>query len=90
MERVGAPTASIVSTVEPVLTVSLAVVLLGEGLATGQVLGAVLVIGAVIALASPRARLGREPAAGVSVAFDGPTPAPPGPAPARTPAREPA
>jgi drug/metabolite transporter (DMT)-like permease len=90
MERVGAPTASIVSTVEPVLTVSLAVILLGEGLATGQVLGAILVIGAVIALSSPRASRERESAAGVSVAFDGPTPAPAGPAPARTPAREPA
>jgi len=90
MERVGAPTASIVSTVEPVLTVSLAIVLLGEGLAAGQVAGAALVIGAVIALASPGAPRSRESAAAVSVASHGPAPAAAGPAPARTPAQEPA
>ncbi len=80
LERVGAPTASIVSTVEPLLTVSLAVVLLGETLGPAQVLGGALVIGAVIALQSRRAERG------VSVALDEP-PAPAAhPAAARTPA----
>ena len=59
LERVGAPTASIVSTVEPLLTVSLAVLLLGETLGPAQVLGGALVIGAVIALQSRRAGAGR-------------------------------
>jgi drug/metabolite transporter (DMT)-like permease len=80
LERVGAPTASIVSTVEPVLTVSLAVLLLGETLGPAQVLGGALVIGAVIALQSRRAERG------VSVALHEP-PAPAAhPAAARTPA----
>ncbi len=52
LERVGGPTASIVSTVEPVLTVSLAVVLLGETLGPAQLLGGALVVAAVVALQS--------------------------------------
>ena len=82
MARVGSSTASIVSTVEPLVTVSLAVVLLGESLGPAQVLGGALVIGAVIALQSRRAEQS------VSVGLDVAPPSPPGPAPARTPARE--
>jgi drug/metabolite transporter (DMT)-like permease len=62
LERVGAPTASIVSTVEPVLTVSLAVLLLGETLGPTQLLGGLLVIAAVLALKSRRADRADAPA----------------------------
>lgn len=80
LERVGGPTASIVSTVEPVLTVTLAVALLGESLGPLQLLGGAFVIGAVIALQSRAA----EP--GVSVAVDGACTQAAGLAAARTPA----
>ena len=80
LERVGAPTASIVSTVEPVLTVSLAVVLLGETLGPAQLLGGALVVAAVVALQSRRAERV------VSVAVDEPPAQPAHLAPARTPA----
>jgi drug/metabolite transporter (DMT)-like permease len=84
LERVGAPTASIVSTVEPVLTVSLAVLLLGETLGPAQLLGGALVVGAVVALQSRRAERG------VSVAGDEPSARAAGPATARAPACDPA
>jgi drug/metabolite transporter (DMT)-like permease len=80
MERVGASTASIVSTVEPVLTVTLAVILFGDSLGPLQVAGGVLVLTAVAALqrrsTSVRRRVAPDHAA---VA-----------APARAPAGEPA
>lgn len=69
MERVGASTASIVSTFEPVVTVALAVALYGEGLGPLQALGGALVLAAVVALqahgarapaAAPSARLVHE------------------------------
>jgi drug/metabolite transporter (DMT)-like permease len=50
MERVGASTASIVSTFEPVVTVALAVALYDEALGPLQALGGALVLAAVIAL----------------------------------------
>ncbi|MGH2944029.1 MAG: DMT family transporter, partial [Solirubrobacteraceae bacterium] len=50
MERVGASTASIVSTFEPVVTVALAVALYGDALGPPQVLGGALVLAAVVAL----------------------------------------
>jgi drug/metabolite transporter (DMT)-like permease len=50
LARVGPATASIVSTAEPVVTVSLAVALLGERLGPGQVLGGALVLAAVVLL----------------------------------------
>ncbi len=50
MERVGASTASIVSTFEPVVTVALAVALYGERLGPLQALGGALVLAAVVAL----------------------------------------
>lgn len=84
MERVGPSTASIVSTVEPVLTVALAVALFGESLGPLQLLGGGLVLVAVIAL---QARAG-EPAASVRarVAPDHAAAA----SPTRAPASEPA
>jgi drug/metabolite transporter (DMT)-like permease len=56
MERVGASTAAIVSTVEPVVTVSLAVLLLGDALGPAQLAGGLLVLGAVLALQARRAQ----------------------------------
>ncbi|HEX2104846.1 MAG TPA: DMT family transporter [Solirubrobacteraceae bacterium] len=61
LRRVGPTTASIVSTVEPVVTVLAAVAVFGDVLSPPQVLGACLVLGAVLVLhARPLAV--REPA----------------------------
>jgi drug/metabolite transporter (DMT)-like permease len=57
IERVGAPTASIVSTFEPVVTVVLAGLVLGESLSLVEAAGAAGVIAAVRLLARP----GRQP-----------------------------
>jgi drug/metabolite transporter (DMT)-like permease len=58
LERVGPSAASILSTAEPVTTVVLAVAVLGDGLAAAQLLGGVLVLGAVVVLArAPATRL---------------------------------
>jgi drug/metabolite transporter (DMT)-like permease len=65
MERVGASTASIVSTFEPVVTVSFAVALYGESLGPLQGLGGVLVLAAVVALQLRGAR-DLAPAPGVA------------------------
>lgn len=55
MRRVGAGTASVLSLVEPVVTVALAAVVLGERLQPGQVLGGLLVLSAVgVVLAGAR------------------------------------
>jgi drug/metabolite transporter (DMT)-like permease len=62
MERVGASTASIVSTFEPVVTVALAVALYGETLGPLQALGGVFVLVAVIALQLRGARALTPPA----------------------------
>ncbi|HEV2776068.1 MAG TPA: DMT family transporter, partial [Solirubrobacteraceae bacterium] len=86
MERVGAATASILSTVEPVVTVGLAVAIYSESLGVAQILGGVLVLAAVIAL---QARATRTPPAAVGSAGVPPAHAAPA-APARTSACEPA
>jgi drug/metabolite transporter (DMT)-like permease len=80
MARVGASTASIVSTVEPVVTVALAVALFGEALGPLQVLGGVLVLAAVVALQARGVSVRRRVAPAHTAAV----------APARAPAREPA
>lgn len=64
MERVGASTASILSTVEPPVTVALAVALYGDALGPLQVLGGVLVLAAVVALQARGSRALAPPAAG--------------------------
>jgi drug/metabolite transporter (DMT)-like permease len=61
LARVGPADASTVSTLEPVVSVLLAAVVLGERLAGIQVAGAVLVLGAVVALARLGARSARLP-----------------------------
>jgi drug/metabolite transporter (DMT)-like permease len=79
MRSVGAATASIVSTVEPVVTVGLAVALFGESLGPAQVVGGVLVLAAVVALQSRGlSTVGRRVAPAHAA----------GRAPARTPASE--
>lgn len=55
LERIGASDASVLSTVEPVVTVALGVVVLRETLGVVQSLGAVLVLAAVVVLARLRA-----------------------------------
>ncbi len=50
LERVGPTTASILSTVEPVVTVLLAFAVFGEALGAVQLLGGALVLSAVLAL----------------------------------------
>jgi drug/metabolite transporter (DMT)-like permease len=57
IERVGAPTASILSTAEPVVTVALAMVFLGEALSPVEALGALAVLGAVRLLQGSPAQL---------------------------------
>jgi drug/metabolite transporter (DMT)-like permease len=59
IERVGAPTASIVSTFEPVVTVVLAGLVLGETLTLVEAIGAACVIAAVRLLARSRRSLSR-------------------------------
>jgi drug/metabolite transporter (DMT)-like permease len=63
LKRVGPTTASILSTVEPVVTVVLAFLVFGELLGSLQLLGGALVIAAVIVLASHRPREAVEAAA---------------------------
>ena len=86
MERVGAATASILSTVEPVVTVGLAVAIYGEALGPLQVLGGALVLAAVVALQA-RATRGARPAVGSARV---PPPLAAAAAPARATACEPA
>jgi drug/metabolite transporter (DMT)-like permease len=54
--RIGAARAALVSTVEPVYTITLATLLFGERLTLLQVLGGVLVIGAVLLVQLPALR----------------------------------
>jgi drug/metabolite transporter (DMT)-like permease len=56
LKRVGPTTASVLSTVEPVVTVLLAFLVFGELLGPWQLLGGALVIAAVLVLASYRPR----------------------------------
>lgn len=59
LTRVGPSRASIVSTIEPLVTVTLAAVVFGEGLSATQLAGGVLVLGSVVLLQT----LGRRPSA---------------------------
>ena len=56
LKRVGPTTASILSTVEPVVTVVLAFLVFGELLGSLQLIGGALVVTAVIVLESQRTR----------------------------------
>ena len=53
LHRVGPSAASILSTLEPVVTVALAFVVFGEALGPAQLLGGALVLGAVVAVRAP-------------------------------------
>ena len=59
--RIGAAQASLISTVEPVWTISLAALLLGERLGPIQLVGGALVIGGVILAQLRRGVPGSEP-----------------------------
>lgn len=48
--RIGAANASVISTIEPIVTISLGISLFGEQLTAQQILGGVIVLGSVIAL----------------------------------------
>ena len=54
MRRVGPTSASLLSTLEPVFTIILAVTLLGESLTTTQIVGGSLVLASVISLTLPQ------------------------------------
>ena len=56
LSRVGPSAASILSTVEPVVTVALAFVVFGESLGPGQLAGGALVLAAVVAINAPARR----------------------------------
>lgn len=76
LRRVGATTASILATIEPVVTVLLAYVVFSETLGTVQIAGGALVVGAVLVLNArlPARRLARSRAALLAtdeVAVDG-------------------
>lgn len=70
IQLVGAGTATIVSTVEPVVTVSLAIVVLGERLSPLQLVGGLLVLGALTRLRdqTPGTLADHEPAVVLSPA----------------------
>jgi drug/metabolite transporter (DMT)-like permease len=87
LERVGAATAAIVSTIEPVVTVGLAVALYGDALGPLQLAGGALVLGGVIAL---QARAAASRRATASVPDHGAGALPAHQAPARALAHEPA
>jgi len=53
LRRVGPSAASILSTIEPVVTVALAFVVFGESLGPSQLLGGALVLSAVVAVRAP-------------------------------------
>lgn len=56
LSKLGPPRASLLTTIEPVLAVGLAFVILGETLTAFQLAGSVLVVGSVILAASERVR----------------------------------
>jgi len=56
LERVGAVRASVFSTLEPVFTILLAALVLGEAITPARVLGGALIVGAVLLLARESAR----------------------------------
>ena len=66
IKRIGPARAAIYSTVEPMITVGLAALVLGERISLGQLLGGLLIVAAVLGLAFEglRARLPPGPAAG--------------------------
>lgn len=62
MDRVGPTAASTVSSLEPAVTVLLAVVLLGESIGSVQLAGGALILAAVVVLARSGERVAPEPA----------------------------
>jgi drug/metabolite transporter (DMT)-like permease len=94
LRHVPAARVAIVATLEPVLAAVFAFVILDEGLATIQVLGGLLVVGAVIWVQSQRPDLAAESVAGGQLIEHPSTPSPsptaaPSPSPARVGATSP-
>jgi drug/metabolite transporter (DMT)-like permease len=56
LRRVGPTAASILSTLEPMVTVALAFAVFGESLGPAQLLGGALVLAAVLTVRAPRKR----------------------------------
>jgi drug/metabolite transporter (DMT)-like permease len=70
LSRVGPSTASILSTLEPVVTVTLAAAAFGEQLTGVQLAGGVLVLATVVVLNAPRGRVRPGVPVGASAAYD--------------------
>ena len=70
LARVGPSTASILSTLEPVVTVGLAAAVFGEALTALQLAGGMLVLGTVLVLNAPRRRARAGVPVGASAAYD--------------------
>lgn len=70
LARVGPSTASILSTVEPVITVALAAAVFGEALTAVQLAGGALVLATVLVLNAPRRRGAVRMAVGARTASD--------------------
>lgn len=62
MERVGAVRAAMISNLEPVLGIAVAVALLGERLSWPQAVGLLLVVGSIFAMERMRTRPAQQPA----------------------------
>jgi drug/metabolite transporter (DMT)-like permease len=73
LTRVGPSVASILSVLEPVVTVSLAAVVFGESLSVEQLGGAALVLGAVLVVQWPRPRIPEDSPDGLAIAGPRPT-----------------
>jgi drug/metabolite transporter (DMT)-like permease len=90
LPRVGPTTASILATVEPLVTVLLAFLVFGETLGAVQLVGAALVLAAVLALQAGRATgvpMARAARRLISAARSRPAPAGPSPPACPTPCR---
>jgi drug/metabolite transporter (DMT)-like permease len=79
--RIGAANASLVSTIEPVYTIVLATLLLGERLTAVQAVGAALVIAGVVLAQARGRRRATAPEGATGAASSGTQPRFPGPAP---------
>jgi drug/metabolite transporter (DMT)-like permease len=71
LARLGPSVASILSILEPVVTVGLAAAVFGESLSAGQLLGGLLVLAAVVVVQWPRPRVPRDRLGGVGPDGDG-------------------
>ena len=71
LARLGPSVASILSILEPVVTVGLAAAVFGESLSAGQLLGGLLVLAAVVVVQWPRPRVPHDRLGGLGPDGDG-------------------